>query len=84
MGPTNIAILASATDPRWVDAALSDLDAVLSDHLHCERKAAQSGPGENNFHKTCSLSGLSSMNKAEVLKTRIFDVESAGKAICIV
>lgn len=32
----------SATDPRWIDVALADLDAVLSDHLHCERKAAQS------------------------------------------
>ena len=30
------------TDPRWVDVAMSDLDAVHRDHLHCERKAAQS------------------------------------------
>jgi tRNA-(ms[2]io[6]A)-hydroxylase len=33
---------ASRTDSRWVAVALGDLDAVLSDHLHCERKAAQS------------------------------------------
>ena len=33
---------ASRTDPRWVEVALADLDAVLCDHLHCERKAAQS------------------------------------------
>jgi tRNA-(ms[2]io[6]A)-hydroxylase len=33
---------ASRTDSRWVEVALGDLDAVLSDHLHCERKAAQS------------------------------------------
>jgi tRNA 2-(methylsulfanyl)-N6-isopentenyladenosine37 hydroxylase len=33
---------ASATDPRWLEVALADLDAVLCDHLHCERKAAQS------------------------------------------
>jgi tRNA-(ms[2]io[6]A)-hydroxylase len=33
---------ATASDPRWVEVALADLDAVLSDHLHCERKAAQS------------------------------------------
>jgi tRNA-(ms[2]io[6]A)-hydroxylase len=32
----------TATDPRWVRVALADLDAVLCDHLHCERKAAQS------------------------------------------
>lgn len=31
-----------ASDPRWLAVALSDLDAVHADHLHCERKAAQS------------------------------------------
>ncbi|MDB4959480.1 MAG: tRNA--hydroxylase [Myxococcales bacterium] len=30
------------TDPRWLGIALADLDAVHADHLHCERKAAQS------------------------------------------
>jgi tRNA-(ms[2]io[6]A)-hydroxylase len=30
------------TDPRWLPAALADLDTVHADHLHCERKAAQS------------------------------------------
>lgn len=32
-------ILRSATDPRWVEVALSDLDATLIDHAHCEKKA---------------------------------------------
>jgi tRNA 2-(methylsulfanyl)-N6-isopentenyladenosine37 hydroxylase len=32
----------SATDPRWVGVAMGDLDSILCDHLHCERKAAQS------------------------------------------
>jgi len=31
-----------ATDPRWLEVALADLDSVHADHLHCERKAAQS------------------------------------------
>lgn len=31
-----------ASDPRWLAAALGDLDAVHADHLHCERKAAAS------------------------------------------
>ena len=31
-----------ATDPQWIEIALADLDAVHADHLHCERKAAQS------------------------------------------
>jgi tRNA-(ms[2]io[6]A)-hydroxylase len=30
------------TDPRWLPIALADLDAIHRDHLHCERKAAQS------------------------------------------
>jgi len=32
-------ILRSATDPRWIEVALSDLDATLADHAHCEKKA---------------------------------------------
>src|SRR5436309_2739856 len=31
-----------ATGVRWLAIALDDLDAVHADHLHCERKAAQS------------------------------------------
>jgi tRNA-(ms[2]io[6]A)-hydroxylase len=31
----------AATDPAWVDAVEQDLDRLLSDHAHCELKAAQ-------------------------------------------
>ena len=31
-----------ASDPQWLAVALGDLEAVHADHLHCERKAAQS------------------------------------------
>ena len=31
-----------ASDPAWLEVALADLDSVHADHLHCERKAAQS------------------------------------------
>ena len=34
--------LHSATDSRWVDAARLDLAGLLSDHAHCELKAATS------------------------------------------
>ena len=34
-------ILTSSTHPRWFEAATRDLHALLSDHLHCERKAAE-------------------------------------------
>jgi len=32
--------LASSTDPAWVARAVRDLDEVLVDHAHCEKKAA--------------------------------------------
>lgn len=31
-----------ASDPRWLEVALAELDTIHADHLHCERKAAQS------------------------------------------
>ena len=32
--------LASDTDPRWIDRALENIDELLVDHAHCEKKAA--------------------------------------------
>jgi tRNA-(ms[2]io[6]A)-hydroxylase len=34
--------LHSTTDPRWVEVALANFEAVLVDHAHCEKKAAAS------------------------------------------
>jgi tRNA 2-(methylsulfanyl)-N6-isopentenyladenosine37 hydroxylase len=34
--------LLTPTDPRWVEAAATDLPGLLSDHAHCELKAAVS------------------------------------------
>ncbi len=34
--------LLKPTDPAWVHSAEADLDGLLSDHAHCELKAAQS------------------------------------------
>ena len=34
--------LHSTTDPRWVEVALANFEAVLIDHAHCEKKAAAS------------------------------------------
>jgi len=36
-----VSILLSSTHPRWFAASTADLHALLSDHLHCERKAAE-------------------------------------------
>src|SRR5688572_10919634 len=33
-------LLRRATPPQWLPLALGNLDAVLSDHAHCEKKAA--------------------------------------------
>jgi tRNA-(ms[2]io[6]A)-hydroxylase len=40
--PLADALPLAPTDPRWIEVALADLDSVHADHLHCERKAAQS------------------------------------------
>src|SRR4051794_9167750 len=36
-----VSILRSCTHPRWFAASAADLRSLLSDHLHCERKAAE-------------------------------------------
>ena len=36
-----MSLLLSSTHPRWFAASSADLPALLSDHLHCERKAAE-------------------------------------------
>jgi tRNA 2-(methylsulfanyl)-N6-isopentenyladenosine37 hydroxylase len=36
-----VTILRSSTHPRWFAASSADLLSLLSDHLHCERKAAE-------------------------------------------
>lgn len=35
-------VLASRTPLTWVEVAISDLDSLLDDHAHCEKKAAAS------------------------------------------
>jgi tRNA 2-(methylsulfanyl)-N6-isopentenyladenosine37 hydroxylase len=36
-----VKLLRLATDPAWSETSRRDLAALLSDHLHCERKAAE-------------------------------------------
>ena len=35
-----IKLLKSATQSAWIDQAIANLDVILLDHSHCERKAA--------------------------------------------
>ncbi|WP_107671123.1 tRNA-(ms[2]io[6]A)-hydroxylase [Cyanothece sp. BG0011] len=37
---TQISILKTATKNAWIDQAINNLDTILLDHSHCERKAA--------------------------------------------
>ena len=38
--PKSIKFLKTPTSPAWVEQAIANLDTVLLDHSHCERKAA--------------------------------------------
>ncbi|MEM8545307.1 MAG: tRNA isopentenyl-2-thiomethyl-A-37 hydroxylase MiaE [Cyanobacteria bacterium P01_H01_bin.119] len=38
--PARIKFLKAPTSAQWVDQAISNLDVILLDHSHCERKAA--------------------------------------------
>lgn len=38
--PSPVLKLARATEPAWVEAATANLELVLLDHAHCEKKAA--------------------------------------------
>ncbi len=38
--PTTIKFLHQSTSPAWVEQAIANLDTILLDHSHCERKAA--------------------------------------------
>jgi tRNA-(ms[2]io[6]A)-hydroxylase len=38
--PTTIKFLQAPTSPAWLEQALANLDTILLDHSHCERKAA--------------------------------------------
>src|SRR5262245_15248420 len=37
--------LAAPTSPEWLAAALADVDTILLDHAHCEKKAASTAVG---------------------------------------
>jgi tRNA 2-(methylsulfanyl)-N6-isopentenyladenosine37 hydroxylase len=40
VAPARIRCLITPTSPAWLDQALNNLDVILLDHSHCERKAA--------------------------------------------
>jgi tRNA-(ms[2]io[6]A)-hydroxylase len=66
MGRT-MTILLSSTHPRWFAASSADLPALLSDHLHCERKAAENALSlvRRYPHRGASIAQLSRLAHEE-------------------
>ena len=62
-----MSILLSSTHPRWFAASTRDLGALLSDHLHCERKAAENALGlvRRYPHRGASIGQLSRLAHEE-------------------
>ena len=62
-----MSILLSSTHPRWFAASTADLHALLSDHLHCERKAAENALAlvRRYPHRGTSVASLSRLAHEE-------------------
>jgi tRNA-(ms[2]io[6]A)-hydroxylase len=62
-----VTILRSSTHPRWFAASSADLPALLSDHLHCERKAAENALSlvRRYPHRGASIAQLSRLAHEE-------------------
>jgi tRNA 2-(methylsulfanyl)-N6-isopentenyladenosine37 hydroxylase len=60
-------ILKSSTHPRWFAASSADLLSLLSDHLHCERKAAENALAlvRKYPHRGSSVASLSRLAHEE-------------------
>ncbi len=60
-------ILRSSTHPRWFASSAADLQALLSDHLHCERKAAENSLAlvRRYPHRAASVAQLSRLAHEE-------------------
>jgi tRNA-(ms[2]io[6]A)-hydroxylase len=62
-----VTILRSATGPGWFRASSADLLSLLSDHLHCERKAAENALSlvRRYPHRGSSVASLSRLAHEE-------------------
>jgi tRNA 2-(methylsulfanyl)-N6-isopentenyladenosine37 hydroxylase len=62
-----VTILLSSTSPRWFAASTADLLSLLSDHLHCERKAAENALAlvRRYPHRGTSVASLSRLAHEE-------------------
>jgi tRNA-(ms[2]io[6]A)-hydroxylase len=62
-----VTILLSSTNPSWFAASTADLLSLLSDHLHCERKAAENALAlvRRYPHRGTSVASLSRLAHEE-------------------
>jgi tRNA 2-(methylsulfanyl)-N6-isopentenyladenosine37 hydroxylase len=65
--------LLAATDARWADEAMADLDAVLRDHAHCEMKAASHALSLAARHAGHDLGDLGLVRKLTALAKEELD-----------
>ncbi|HEY5657063.1 MAG TPA: tRNA-(ms[2]io[6]A)-hydroxylase [Myxococcota bacterium] len=70
--------LAAATHPSWIDCALGDLDALLVDHAHCEKKAAGTAvnlifryPQRGFLHRPLSILAREELTHFEAVLQRL-------------
>jgi tRNA-(ms[2]io[6]A)-hydroxylase len=73
-------MLRSSTHPRWADVSRRNLEALLSDHLHCERKAAENAlslvrryPGPQPFVE--ALSRLAHEETSHIVQVSVLIAE---------
>ena len=72
--------LQSKTDPRWLEVALDNFEAVLIDHAHCEKKAAASAmalvtryPERNELVKRCVKLAAEELRHFQQVHQRIME-----------
>jgi tRNA-(ms[2]io[6]A)-hydroxylase len=70
--------LLSRTPPGWIAVALSDLDALLDDHAHCEKKAAASAlslivayPGHDELVRRLSALAVEELQHFRMVHERL-------------
>lgn len=73
-------MLKSSTHPRWFEISSADLGGLLSDHLHCERKAAENALSlvrryPHNHHFVETLSRLAHEETSHVVQVSLLLAE---------
>ena len=73
-------ILKSSTHPRWFEVATAGLPALLSDHLHCERKAAENALSLLRRYPTDAFASLALSRLAHEETSHVIQVSELMEA----